>query len=404
MLHFLHGEKRHYLDGRDRVVTFEVKKWIYRKSASPFKWRLLKFSSTHPIMSDSAVLKELFAKEHGHECSVISNIEPFKKLGIIHTRVRKVVQRSKHAKSFVFESTDGQSFEYMSGMWATFTLDIDGERYMRNWTLSSGNCTLLEGIPISSEEFKSDKFEITVKKTRGQTSPWLHDNVRQGSEIMLNGVEGTFTLNASRRILLRDLSAGRIGGANPFHKEHASVQRRKQKLLDTPGHKWWKILYVSAGIGVTPIVGMLRSLEIMCHKRGIMTPDQLPDISFVHSESTMDDIPFSKVFQRLLESGSKGDKAVIDRMAFVLTRESSEKKDELLKQLRHTIGRSETDASIQSLTGERLTRDFLESFVPDIAERFVYLCGPPQFMESIKKHLVSLRVPLEHILTENFAD
>lgn len=43
-LHFLKDQKHYYLDGRNRVVTFEIEKWIFRRKSCPFKWRLLKFS------------------------------------------------------------------------------------------------------------------------------------------------------------------------------------------------------------------------------------------------------------------------------------------------------------------------------------------------------------------------
>lgn len=353
-------------------------------------------------MTDSPILRDMFAKEHGHQCQVVSNIEPFKEYGAIRARVKEVVRRTKDVKSFIFEATDGQKFEYMAGMWATFTLDINGERNMRNWTLSSGNCTLLDGIPISSQEFESNHFEITVKRTRGATSPWLHEHVKEGTRIILNGVEGTFTLNSSRRILLRDLSTGRIGGIGARENEMEDILRKRDEILKRPGHEWWKLLVISGGIGVTPIVGMFRSLQIMCHERGIMSAEQLPDITFIHSEHTVDDIPFSELYHHLIVE--LGDIPVIDRIAFVLSREKEEEKDQVLKKLRGLIGRNEEDESVTALVGQRMSVDFLEATVPDVTDRFVYLCGPPKFMEAVKKHLLTLRVPLEHILTENFAD
>lgn len=354
-------------------------------------------------MSDSPILYDMFSKKHGHQCEVMSNIEPFKEHGIIHVRVKEIVPITEEVKSYIFETTDGQKFEYMAGMWATFTLDIDAKRVMRNWTISSGNCTLLEGIPISSDEFLSDVLEITVKRSPGGVaSPWLHDDIEQGSEIILNGIEGTYTLNASRRILLRDLSIGKIGRIGITEDEREIMLRKRSEILQLPGRNWWKVLMITGGIGNTPIIGMFRSLEIMCHQRGIMTKEQLPDIALIHSEHKIDGIPFKDELRRFCFG--LGDAPIITKMAFVLDEEDVKEKPRVLARLREQVGRNSEDQDIDAAIGQFISAEFLEETIPDITERFVYLCGPPKFMEFTKKNLLSLRVPLEHMLSENFTD
>ncbi|MEK7583499.1 MAG: ferredoxin reductase family protein [Patescibacteria group bacterium] len=55
-----------------------------------------------------------------------------------------------------------------------------------------------------------------------------------------------------------------------------------------------------------------------------------------------------------------------------------------------------------SYTTERLTPDLIKSIAPDVATRFVYLCGPPPMMKAVREQLRQLGVPKHNILYEKF--
>ena len=54
-------------------------------------------------------------------------------------------------------------------------------------------------------------------------------------------------------------------------------------------------------------------------------------------------------------------------------------------------------------TTERLTPEYITTVAPDVANRFVYLCGPPPMMAAVREMLKSLGVPKKNILYERFA-
>ncbi|MBX9622604.1 MAG: 2Fe-2S iron-sulfur cluster binding domain-containing protein [Gemmataceae bacterium] len=50
----------------------------------------------------------------------------------------------------------------------------------------------------------------------------------------------------------------------------------------------------------------------------------------------------------------------------------------------------------------RITRELIAKSVPDLASRYVHLCGPVSLMEAVKKELAELGVPNERVKTEAF--
>jgi ferredoxin-NADP reductase len=50
----------------------------------------------------------------------------------------------------------------------------------------------------------------------------------------------------------------------------------------------------------------------------------------------------------------------------------------------------------------RITKELIAKSVPDLASRYVHLCGPVPLMEAVKKELAELGVPAERIKTEAF--
>ncbi|WP_166975126.1 hybrid-cluster NAD(P)-dependent oxidoreductase [Brevibacterium atlanticum] len=109
---------------------------------------------------------------------------------------------------------------------------------------------------ISSAPFGTNTFTITVKRVAGgAVSTYLHDTVRVGDRIHVDGPYGLFSTS--------------------FHP----AQRH---------------LFLSAGSGITPIMSMVRSL--LARQGGSVT-----DIAFVHSAATPVDIIFRAELEQLAE-------------------------------------------------------------------------------------------------------
>jgi ferredoxin-NADP reductase len=52
---------------------------------------------------------------------------------------------------------------------------------------------------------------------------------------------------------------------------------------------------------------------------------------------------------------------------------------------------------------QELSADAVRALVPDIAERDVYVCGPPGMTRATRRMLIRAGVPRQHIATEEFA-
>jgi len=134
--------------------------------------------------------------------------------------------------------------------------------------------------------------------------------------------------------------------------DKVNIAGPKGKFCLIPGKIAQKILFVAAGSGVTPIMSMVRWL---CDVSANV------DIRFFNSARTPDDIIFRNEIE-LLTSRYK----MFEPVIITNTRSSG-------------IGWT-------GLTG-RISRQMLEMVSPDIHERHIYMCGPPGFMEAVKKIL-----------------
>src|SRR5436309_12829056 len=126
------------------------------------------------------------------------------------------------------------------GQYCRIGVDIEGVRHWRAYSLTS-------------EPDREDGFiSITVKNVdEGKVSPYLVRRGRPGAIVGLGGVEGDFKL--------------------------------PEELPD-------KLLFISAGSGITPIMSMLRSLD---HR------DEMNDVVLLHSARHRDDVIFGEQLREL---------------------------------------------------------------------------------------------------------
>lgn len=131
------------------------------------------------------------------------------KPGPLALRCVGIVDDTHDTRCFRFRPVAGAVWPYRAGQFMTLILPMAGGAVRRNYT-------------ISSSPTRPEILEITVKRVPGGLgSNWLHDNLKPGDELTVDGPSGRFCLG------------------------------------DTADRG---ILMLAAGSGITPMLSMLRSL------------------------------------------------------------------------------------------------------------------------------------------------
>jgi ferredoxin-NADP reductase len=219
-------------------------------------------------------------------------------------------------KNFVFEPEGGELFEFDAGQFLTLKLDIDGVPVNRCYT-------------ISSPPTRPNRVAITVKRVvGGKVSNWVHDNIVPGSKVPVLAPLGAFTLT--------------------------------RKPAD-------KLLFLSAGSGITPLMSMLRTLYDLGSDA---------DVVFLHSARTPSDIVF------------RSELAAIET---------------LMPNLR-VVHICEADYPSERWGGMRgrISPAMLQTIVPDVLERTTYNCGPAPYMDAVRRILGELDYDLASYHEESF--
>jgi ferredoxin-NADP reductase/ferredoxin len=246
--------------------------------------------------------------------------------GDLTVRCISVIDETHDVKTFRFVADPPVLFTYKPGQFVTLDLEINGEEISRSYS-------------ISSTPSRPHTLEITVKRVpaplgcepetpKGLVSNWLHDNVTPGSIIKINGPLGKFTCFA-----------------NPSQK----------------------LLLISAGSGITPMMSMSRWL---CDTGANC------DIVFFHCARSPRDIIYRHELEMMSARYPNFHLAV-------------------------STTRKEPGHSWLSLTG-RLDPAMLQVVAPDFRLRTVYVCGPDTFMESTKQMLESISFPMQNYYEESF--
>ncbi|MBZ9811127.1 MULTISPECIES: hybrid-cluster NAD(P)-dependent oxidoreductase [unclassified Mesorhizobium] len=122
---------------------------------------------------------------------------------------RAVIDETHDVKTFVFSAASDRMFCFNAGQYVVLHLTINGAAVARSYSVSSPPTRPLD-------------LHITVKRTPGGlVSNWLHENLRAGDEIKIEGPLGSFKLDG-------------------LHSE--------------------KPLFLAGGSGITPLMSMLRTL------------------------------------------------------------------------------------------------------------------------------------------------
>src|SRR5436305_3567852 len=154
-------------------------------------------------------------------------------------RIEEVRRETEEAATVLIKP--GYSWPgHKPGQYIRIGIDIDGVRHWRAYSLTS-------------DPYREDGLiSITPKRVdSGQVSPYLVDKARQGTIVSLSKIEGEF-------------------------------------VLPDPPPK--KLLFISAGSGVTPIMSMLRHLDHY---------EQIQDVVLLHSARHTDEVIFGPQLREL---------------------------------------------------------------------------------------------------------
>ncbi|WDE05775.1 MOSC domain-containing protein [Thalassomonas viridans] len=229
---------------------------------------------------------------------------------------RKIIRETHDVKSFILTPEQGKASDirYQAGQHLPLTLNLAGKKVNATYTLSSSPT-------------RSGSLMITVKRVPGGlVSNYLHDEFRVGD-----------TLNARTP-------------AGKFHINSADIS---------------KVLLLSAGSGITPMLSMLKA----------MTDQALDnDVVFFHSaRSEQDLIAREEVAALALHHGNC-------RVSYTLTR----------------------SASPQWTDYQGHLNSRMLAKIPDLAQRQVFVCGPAAFRDNAKQLLLSLGLPESAYHFESF--
>ena len=253
------------------------------------------------------------------EASAVGTTDTFMDLPTTWTGrllVARIFQETPTVRTFRMVAPDRRRlpFTFKPGQFVTLALPIGGEEVRRTYT-------------VSSPPTRTSYIEVTVKR-EGVASGYLHDQVHEGDQIEVRALSGSFTFTGA----------------------------------ESDG-----VLLIGGGVGITPMMSVLRSLTDTAWEHGIW---------MVFAVRTPKDIIFEKELTYLQERHPNFHLQVIAEDA--------------------------AGTGWQGLTG-RITAGQLQAFVPELARRRVYLCGPAPMMDAVRATLHGLEVPDGQVLTELFS-
>lgn len=239
-------------------------------------------------------------------------------------RVAKIEMESRHIRSIYLEPDDGAGLPvFLAGQHLPLRFTLDGEVHIRTYSLSSA----------PSDGF----YRISVKRD-GRVSNHLHEQIQVGDVLEARAPQGHFTV--------------------------APLERRPLVLL-------------AAGVGITPILSMLREVVYQGLRTRRIRPTWL-----LQSSRSLADQPFRKELDRLLESA--GDAVRVLR---------------LLSQPEADAHEGE-DFDLHGRIDDAVLRNLLE--VEDYDQIDFVLCGPSAFTQGLYDTLRELDVRDAQIHAETF--
>ncbi|MBS7808714.1 ferredoxin reductase [Variovorax sp. PCZ-1] len=235
----------------------------------------------------------------------LRGLHPMLSLTEVRARVLKVINETNSAKTFVLQP-NALWQGALAGQFVSVQVEIDGRRVSRMYSLSSSP--------------GARRLAITVQRQPGGVvSNHLHETLRVGDVLTISQAMGEFVL---------------------------------------PAQLPSKILLLSAGSGITPVMAMLRDLSA----RGYAG-----DVMFVHACRSPEHQIFAAALAKL-QADSPAQRIVEHFTA----------------------------------TAGRLSPALLSQAVPDLAERNTWMCGPSAWMDEMHRYWLASGIK-QPLLSERFA-
>jgi ferredoxin-NADP reductase len=249
--------------------------------------------------------------------AVLGKLDPTLSLHRILARVVAVRDETHDVKTYVLKP-NARFGTYLPGSYVTVHVTIAGRPAQRSYSLSSAP----EGDGL---------IAITVKRVPGGlVSNHLADVLAPGHVLELGAPEGQFVLR--------------------------TVQGKPAD----------KLLMLSAGSGITPVMSMLRHLVA----RGSTS-----EVTFVHFARTPEDVIFGRELERISERAPS--------VKVVLCVE-------------------QPDDAWTGLSG-RFSKTLIESVAPEFRSTETYLCGPSGFMKVVMQTFEGAEADLSKLRFERFS-
>ncbi len=232
-------------------------------------------------------------------------------------KLARIFQETPDVKTFRFVNPDGGPlpFEHVAGQYINLKLTIDGKRVNRSYT-------------IASSPTRNAYVEISVKRAaNGYGSVHLHDTWKEGDLVSVSAPAGKFLF---------------------------------------AGHESDRIVLIAGGIGITPMMSVVRSLT----DRGWAGAMYL-----VFSVRKKHDIVFAHELEEL--------QARHPNLHILVTLTN------------------DADAEWSGSRGQ-ITAEKLAAFVPSFTRGPVMMCGPEPMMDGVRKTLVGMGIPDVEIQQEEF--
>jgi len=215
--------------------------------------------------------------------------------------------------SFTFAAADQSLFDFKPGQFVTLAVKIEGKTHYRAYSISS--------VP------QQKQLRLTIKRVPdGLVSNWLADNLTIGDSLSALNIAGQF---------------------------NSSDCKHKPKLL-----------LVSAGCGITPVMSIAKTL---------LAHDSNVDIEFLHCARDKDNVIFHEEMQTLIAQHSNFKVQLLlensDGFTSFSTDDSTDKKAKR-NALAHQTG--------------MVSSDVIQQLYPDLKDRTIFLCGPVGFMKAVE--------------------
>ncbi len=232
-------------------------------------------------------------------------------------KLARIFQETPDVKTFRFVNPEGGAlpFEHIAGQYINLKLAIDGKRVNRSYT-------------IASSPTRNAYVEISVKKApNGYGSKHLHETWHEGQLISVSAPAGKFFF---------------------------------------AGHEAQKVVLIAGGIGITPMMSVVRSLTDRAWTG---------EMYLAFSVRKKEDVVFAHELEEL--------QARHPNLHLLITLTN------------------DPEVEWSGARGQ-LTAEMLAAFIPDFTRGPVMMCGPDPMMNGVRKTLVGMGIPDAEITQEEF--